>query len=247
MNGRLVALTAAIAALAGWLGLRLVRAFRPPDVATIDALEDHTVIDGDNAVRSIQAAELTLPTVELERIWSPMHLERLARTYWRFLTRITLGLIEVRYSETDRQVVLVTRPFVMLRFRAPEYEMDAHRGLVRWRIKDGVLVSRRGRDHGYLEIDVRRLGGAGPGHERIRIEVEVANFYPAIASAFSLPVYRATQSRIHVIVTHGFLRSLARLDLAQSRVGRFMRPPDVPPLSVDDVPDPAPEPATQQG
>ena len=30
----------------------------------------------------------------------PTHLERLARTYWRFLTRVTLGLIRVRYTET---------------------------------------------------------------------------------------------------------------------------------------------------
>jgi hypothetical protein len=34
-------------------------------------------------------------------------------------------------------------------------------------------------------------------------------------------VYKATQSRIHVIVTHAFLRSLAKLDLAESRVQRF--------------------------
>ena len=36
--------------------------------------------------------------------------------------------------------------------------------------------------------------------------------------------YMATQSRIHVLVTHAFLRSLARLDLAESRVGRFAAP-----------------------
>jgi hypothetical protein len=42
-----------------------------------------------------------------------------------------------------------------------------------------------------------------------------------IASRLSRFVYTHTQSRIHVIVTHGFLRSLARLDLAESRVGRF--------------------------
>ena len=53
------------------------------------------------------------------------------------------------------------------------------------------------------------------------MEVEVANFHPAIASGFGLRVYNATQARIHVLVTHGFLRSLARLDLAESRVGRF--------------------------
>ena len=53
------------------------------------------------------------------------------------------------------------------------------------------------------------------------MEVEVANFYPSIASRLSRRLYNATQSRIHVIVTRAFLRSLARLDLAESRVGRF--------------------------
>ena len=36
-----------------------------------------------------------------------------------------------------------------------------------------------------------------------------------------MPVYEATQSSIHVIVTHAFLRSLARLKLAPSKVGRL--------------------------
>jgi hypothetical protein len=68
---------------------------------------------------------------------------------------------------------------------------------------------------------VRRSAAEDPGHARLHVEVEVANFYPSIASRLSRPVYNSTQSRIHVIVTYGFLRSLARLDLAQSRVGRF--------------------------
>jgi hypothetical protein len=63
---------------------------------------------------------------------------------------------------------------------------------------------------------------------RLLIEVEVANFYPAIAESFSTPMYEATQSAIHVLVTHAFLRSLAHLDQAQSKVGRFAMPhPDV--------------------
>jgi hypothetical protein len=149
-------------------------------------------------------------------------MERLARTYWRFLTRVTLGLIQVRYSEHGRSVVLLTEPFRLLTFQAPEYELDAGHGLVRWRIARGVLVSRRGRDgRGYLQIEVRRSSTEEPGRVRLHVEVEVANFYPSIASAVSLRVYNATQSRIHVIVTYGFLRSLARLDLAESRVGRL--------------------------
>lgn len=201
--------------------------------------EEHTTVDPSGAVRSVQAADVTLPTEQLERIWSPMHLERLARTYWRYLSRISLGLIQVRYGETERAVVLVTRPFVLLRFHAPDYEMDADRGIVRWRIKDGVLVSRQGRDRdGYLEIDVTRCPEHEPGRSRIHVAVTVANFYPAIASRLSLWLYQATQSRIHVLVTHGFLRSLARLELAVSRVGRFAQPAPPPAPDIDEVPDP---------
>ena len=55
----------------------------------------------------------------------------------------------------------------------------------------------------------------------VHVEVEVANYYPSIASGISGRVYKLTQSWIHVLITHGFLRSLARLDLAESKVGRF--------------------------
>ena len=52
----------------------------------------------------------------------------------------------------------------------------------------------------------------------------MANFYPWIAG-FSTPVYEMTQSVLHVLVTHAFLRSLANLDLAQSKVGSLGRSP----------------------
>jgi hypothetical protein len=58
----------------------------------------------------------------------------------------------------------------------------------------------------------------------VHIEVEVANFYPAIATWVARWFYTQTQSRIHVLVTHGFLRSLARLELEESAVGRFVPP-----------------------
>jgi hypothetical protein len=178
--------------------------------------------DSTGAVRSVQTAEVLLSTDALEQIWSPEYLERLARTYWRFLSRVTLGLIHVSYSEHERSIVLLFRPLKLLIFHAPEYEMDALRGLVRWRIARGLLVARRGRDGGgYLQIEVRRRPGEDATHARLHVAVEVANFYPSIASGLSRKVYDATQSRIHVIITHGFLRSLRRLDLAESRVGRL--------------------------
>jgi hypothetical protein len=100
----------------------------------------------DGAVGSKQMAEVTLPRAELERIWSPEYLERLARTYWSFLSRFSLGLIRVLYSEDSREVVFLTRPFVLLRFQKPEYQIDADGGTVTWPIDRGVLVARRGRD-----------------------------------------------------------------------------------------------------
>jgi hypothetical protein len=204
--------------------LALVRAARHPVVAQarIVTESEHTEIDEGGAVRSIQSADLVMPADRVEEIWNPEHLERLARTYWRFLSRCTLGLIRVSYTPTERHVVLLARPLVLLSFHAPEYEMDATHGRVRWRIARGLLVASAGRSgKGYLEIDVRRSEPDATGAVTMHVSVEVANFVPAIASRLSRFVYANTQSRIHVIVTHGFLRSLARLDLATSRVGRF--------------------------
>jgi len=190
--------------------------------AVIADLHDATSLDRDTGeVRSVQAADLLLEETALNEIWSPLHLERLARTYWRFLTRATLGLVRVRYSEGERSVVLLASPLKLLTFGPPDYEMDASHGLVRWRIARGLLVAKRGRGRGYLQIEVRRRPGESSSQAHLHVEVEVANFYPSIASRLSRRLYNASQARIHVIVTRGFLRSLARLDLAESRVGRF--------------------------
>jgi hypothetical protein len=190
--------------------------------AVIRSPLEHTTFDDEGAVRSVQAADLTMAEDQLEAIWSPMHLERLARTYWKYLSRVTLGLIRVVYTPTERAVVFLARPIVLLRFRAPEYAMDATRGVVRWRIRSGLLVASEGHEgDGYLEIDVRRLPASAPGSATLHVEVEIASFYPAIAFRIARWVYANTQSRIHVIVTHGFLRSLEKLELEESAVGRF--------------------------
>jgi hypothetical protein len=201
--------------------------------AVIADPEQHTVMDSQGAVRSIQAANVDMPLEELDAIWTPEHLERLARTYWKYLSRVTLGLIRVVYTQDERLVVLLRRPFVMLRFGAPEYELSGDRGIVRWYIQDGLLVARRNR--GFLEIDVRRMESDRSGYGRAHVEVEVSNFYPAIAHFIARWFYAQTQSRIHVLVTHGFLKSLAKLELEESAVGRFSRRP-VRPVNVGDTP-----------
>jgi hypothetical protein len=181
----------------------------------------------DGSVTSKQVADIHLPQSELDRIWSVEYLERLARTYWRFLTRVSLGLIRVLYTPTSREIVLLTRPFKLLTFQAPEYETEPTRGRVTWRIDRGLLVAPRGRGKGYLRIEVERhedwSDGAG-GLQIARVSSEVGNFYPLIRGwgwfrTIGQFIYRITQLAIHVVVTEAFFRSLARLDLAPSVVG----------------------------
>jgi hypothetical protein len=226
-----------LAALAAFVASRRVRRGRLPARAVIVSPRQSTVVARNGAVRSVQSAELTMSLPEFERLWNPTNIENLARTYWRFLSRVTLGLIRVVYGEDERSVVLFARPLRLLRFNAPEYLLEPGHASVRWQIRDGLLVARAGRGCGFLAIDVRRQDHAENGPVMVRIEVEVANFYPAIAVGFSMPVYEATQSAIHVLVTHAYLRSLANLDLAKSKVGRFARQPPgaVNPLDAQDA------------
>jgi hypothetical protein len=211
--------------LLGLVATRRHRRAHLPAQAVIVSPRQSTTVADNGGVRSVQSAELTLPPNRLEQLWNPTQVENLARTYWRFLSRVTLGLIRVVYGDNERSVVLLARPLTLLRFAAPEYVLEPGHANVRWRILDGLLVARAGRGSGFLALDVRRLDPPDNGAAKLRIEVEVSNFYPAIAAGFSLPVYEATQSSIHVLVTHAFLRSLARLDLAKSKVGRFARRP----------------------
>ncbi|MEA2448331.1 MAG: hypothetical protein QOG63_263 [Thermoleophilaceae bacterium] len=181
----------------------------------------------DGSVTTKQVADVTLPESELDRIWNAEYLERLARTYWRFLTRVSLGLIRVHYTPDRREVVLVTRPFRLLTFNAPEYDTEPTRGTVTWSIREGLLVAPHGRNKGYLRISVERREdwSDGPGGLQVaRVTSEVGNFYPTIAgwgwfAKIGQFIYRITQLFIHAVVTDAFFRSLARLDLAPSVVG----------------------------
>jgi hypothetical protein len=177
-------------------------------------------------VTSKQEAEVTLPRPELDRIWNPEYLERLARTYWRWLSKISLGLLRVVYTPDSRRIVFLTPPLTLLRFRAPEYETEPDCGTVTWRIDRGLLVAPPGRGKGFLRIKVTRLPGPSEDEAIAHVSSEVANFYPALGgwgwfAKIGARIYRYTQLKIHVIVTNGFLRSLARLDLVPSKVGQL--------------------------
>jgi hypothetical protein len=192
---------------------------------------DHSA---DGSVTSRQTAEVTLPRSELDKVWSPEYLERLARTYWRFLTRVSLGVLRVLYTEDSREIAVFGRPLVLLRFHKPEYEIQPDSGTVTWRIDKGLLVAPQGRSKGYLRISVRRLEDKSDAEEVTgEVSSEVANFYPIIAgwgwfARIGRAIYRATQLRIHIIVTHAFLRSLAGLNLEPSVVGALKGAPPAP-------------------
>ncbi len=182
----------------------------------------------DGSVTTKQVADVTVPRAELDKIWNPEYLERLARTYWVFLSRFTLGLIRVLYTSEGREVVLLRRPLRLLTFRPPEYETAPNRGEVMWKIEKGILVAPQGRNKGHLRICVERpADDDGADWVKARVSSEVANFYPAIAQSwvprklarFGAWLYKQTQLRIHVIVTNAFLRSLSRLELPESVVG----------------------------
>ena len=111
----LIALAVLISGLVAVTRRRL-RVRRRPAHALIVSPRQSTVVQRDGAVRSVQSAKLTLDASDLERLWTPANLENLARTYWRFLSRVTLKLIRVVYTENSRAVVFLGRPLTLLRF-----------------------------------------------------------------------------------------------------------------------------------
>ncbi|MEV4419593.1 hypothetical protein AB0L40_06380 [Patulibacter sp. NPDC049589] len=192
---------------------------------TVGRLVNHTGLDAETgAVYSIQTASITTPTERLDGMWSTHHLERLARSYWLYMERFSLGLVRVHYDDRGRYVCFLSRHIPLLGFKEPEYEFGETLGVVRWPIDRGLLISRKGRGRGYLEIEVHRRDGVGKDGtplSRAYVELEVSGFYPTLNSGLAYLVYKHTQSRYHVLLAYGFMRSLARADLAPSKIGRF--------------------------
>ena len=169
-------------------------------------------------LHSIQSAELLPPTAI--RVPDRRLLERAADSYWRYVGRRFLGLIRAVSEEGRPSVVLLARSLVLLRFGEPRYAGLDRGGSMTWPIVDGLLVSREGRDHGFLRLSIERTGdGEGPEAPTLKATMEVHDFHPSIRSrgrwaGIGTRLYGATQRRIHWLTSRGFLRSLARLDLS---------------------------------
>ena len=195
----------------------------------------------DGSVTTRQEAELTIPRETLDRLWTPANLENLARTYWAFLIRISHGLLQIRYGPDSREIVALGF-IVLLRFHRPDYEIEANRGCVIWRINRGLLVAPGGRNKGRLQICVTRPPEESGGDDddvTVHVTSEVGAFVPMLTfpglrslSGFGRWLYKQTQLRIHVIVTHAFLKSLGNLELEQSHVGSLrIAAPDQEPVA----------------
>lgn len=212
----------------GWLvlraGVQRRKAEADPRIR-VESLTDDTSIDADGAVRSVQAGDVWLPVADLDGIWTAENLERLARTYWHHLSRASGYTLRVMYTPTGRAMALFGL-VPLITFHQPDYELGGADASVRWRIRRGLLVSQRGANRdGYLGIKVERRESDRPGMGRLHVEITVANFYPSMSERISRRLYTATQSRIHVLVAYGFLRSLANGELVPSKVGRYAQWP----------------------
>jgi len=196
----------------------------------------------DGSVTTRQEAEVTIPRETLDRLWTAENLENLARTYWAFLTRVSLGMLKIRYGADSRDVVFAGF-LVLLRFHKPDYETSASRGCVTWRINKGLLVAPGGRGKGHLRICVQRpeeLNGAD--EVTVCVSSEVGGFLPTLSfpglrklSEAGRWFYNQTQLRAHVIVTHAFLKSLGNLELERSEVGSMQISPPSEPTETEPV------------
>jgi hypothetical protein len=208
-----------------------------PQVSILDP-EEQIRVRPSGAVGSVQEAEITVERGLLERIWNVDSLELMARAYWAFLRRMSLGIIRVEYAAASRTVAAFGR-IPLLRFGAPRYETEEGRGRVTWPIDRGLLVAREGRGKGALRVSIERCDRDGvddeadAGLDRVRLiaKVEVENFYPGIRgrgrfARFGAWFYAQTQLRIHVIVCNAYLRSLPRLDFPT--IDRTEMPSDQP-------------------
>src|SRR4051812_44397127 len=82
---------------------RLLLAGVPDWMRVLRRADDSTSMDRrTGAVRSVQSAEVVLPTDRIDSLWTPLYLERLARTYWRVLSRAPLRLLPPPHHQPRR-------------------------------------------------------------------------------------------------------------------------------------------------
>jgi hypothetical protein len=195
-----------------------------PDVELISARREEVARRGP--VGSVHDAELLVPPGALAGLLTTRFLRRVAWAYWRFLGRISLGLLRVRSEPGHQAIVLLLPRPALLRFRAPRYRGGSDWAEVAWDIDRGLLVAREGRGRGSLRIRIQQAARdrEEAGRARLLMRMEVDGYYPRCrGGGWFAPVgawlYAQTQARIHRLVIRAFMRSLAGVDLSPRGTG----------------------------
>jgi hypothetical protein len=171
-------------------------------------------------VGSVHEAELLVAEQDVERVISAEVLSQVSDAYWRFLGRISLGLLRKHAEPGHESLVVVLRQAALLRLDAPTYREDSENASVTWPIDRGLLVAREGWGRGSLAISLRRAARdpRRSGDARVLMRMEVVGYYPRCRghgrfTPVGTWIYANTQAQIHRFVLRGFMRSLAGLEL----------------------------------
>ena len=144
---------------------------------------------------------ITVDRETFEQIWTPSTLELLARSYWDYIRRFTLGAIRVQYRVDSQTVTLLGR-VPLLRFRTPVFRPATTGPRSRAGRKGTAGRPRRPRQ-GFSGIEASRGQAEDAGCPTLMVSSTVSNFYPWLRGTgrfarFGTWLYSQTQLRIHI-------------------------------------------------
>jgi hypothetical protein len=138
----------------------------------------------DGAIESEQRVALTRPVVE----FSTTGAERLGRSYWREVRRLTGSLVRPRERGGALELRLLGGP-VLLRFDRPTLEASETRAFCSYPISGGLLTRRAAG-----ELAFEQTADA--------LSSTVRGFFPRVAN------YDRLQGRAHVAISRRYFRRL---------------------------------------
>jgi hypothetical protein len=139
----------------------------------------------DGAIESEQRVALTRPVVE----FSAAGAERLGRSYWREVRRLTGSLVRPRERDGGALELRLLGGPVLLRFDRPTLEASEMRACCSYPIAGGLLTRRAAG-----ELTFEQTAGA--------LSSTVRGFFPRVAN------YDRLQGRAHVAVSRRYFRRL---------------------------------------
>lgn len=151
----------------------------------MDGWESWQRLTADGAIESEQRVALARPVVEFSAVGA----ERLGRTYWREVQRLTGSLVRVRERDGAVELRLVGRGPVLLRFGRVTVEATGARAACSYPITGGLLARRPAG-----EISFEQTQGS--------LRSTIRGFFPRVA------FYERLQGRAHVAVSRRYFRRL---------------------------------------